>query len=168
MRQKCSSISWPRRTRTGVAIGKKIGNQLNMPESHGITHVNQILLSRNIYFDFKTFGVSLGPDAQRDVLVQHGLEISAEPVQLGIDVDGEGARIEAVAVDLPGKRMLEGEELLRLGQLRLVLEADNVGGLEVAFRVLVRVAARPDLVVEFRRLKWANLEYRGKKHLLSR
>ena len=57
--------------------------------------------------------MSFWPDAQRDVLVQHGLEVTAEAVQLGVHVDGEGARIEAVAVNVPGERMLEGEELLR-------------------------------------------------------
>ena len=67
--------------------------------------------------------MSFGPDAQRDVLVQDGLEVAAEAVELCVDLDGEGARVEAVAVDVSGERMLEGEELLRPRQLRLVLEA---------------------------------------------
>ena len=53
--------------------------------------------------------------------------------------------------------MFEGKQLLRLRQLRFVLEADDVRSLEVTFRVLIRIAARADLVVEFGRLKWANL-----------
>ena len=105
-----------------------------------------------------TFGMSFGPDAQRDVLVQDGLEVTAEAMELGVDVDGEGARVEAVAVDVSGERMLEGEELLRLRQLCLVLETHHVGRLEVALGMFVRVAARADLVVEFRRLKRTDLE----------
>ena len=106
--------------------------------------------------------MSFRPNAQVDVLVQDRLEVTAEAVQLGVHIDGEGFRIEAIAVNIPGERMLEGEQLLRLRQLRLVLETHHVGRLEVALGMFVRVAARADLVVEFRRLKRTDLE-RGNK-----
>ena len=102
--------------------------------------------------------MSFGSDAQRDILVQDGLEVTTEAMELGVHFDSEGARVEAVAVNVSGEWMLEGEELLRLRQLSLVLEADNVGSLEVALGMFVGIAARANLVVEFRRLKGANLE----------
>ena len=102
--------------------------------------------------------MSFGSDAQRDVLVQHSLEVTTKSVELGVDVDSECARIEAVAIDVSRERVLEGEQLLRLRQFSLVLEADHVGGLEVALRMLIGIAARADFVVEFGRLKGANLE----------
>ena len=94
--------------------------------------------------------MSFGSDAQSNVLVQHSLEVTTEAVELGVHFDSEGARVEAVAIDVPRERMLEGEQLLRLRQLSLVLEADNVGSLEVALGMLVGIAARADFVVEFR------------------
>ena len=102
--------------------------------------------------------MSFWPDAQRDVLVQDCLEVTTKAMELGVDINGEGARIEAVAINVAGQRMLECEKLLRLRQLSLVLEADHVGGLEVALRMLIGIAARADFVVEFGRLKGANLE----------
>ena len=97
-----------------------------------------------------TFGISFWPDAQRDVLVQDCLEVTTKAMELGVDINGEGARIEAVAINVAGQRMLECEKLLRLRQFSLVLEADHVGGLEVALRMLIGIAARADFVVEFR------------------
>ena len=105
-----------------------------------------------------TFGMSFWPDAQRDVLVQHSLEVTTKSVELSVDLDGESARIEAVAIDVSRERVLEGEQLLRLRQFSLVLETDHVGSLEVALGMLVGIAARADFVVEFGRLKGANLE----------
>ena len=93
--------------------------------------------------------MSFGSDAQRDVLVQHSLEVTTKSVELGVGFDGECARIEAVAINVSRERMFECEKLLRLRQFSLVLEADNVGGLEVALGMLVGIAARADFVVEF-------------------
>ena len=108
--------------------------------------------------------MSFGSDAQRDVLVQDGLEVTTEAVELGVHFDREGARVEAVAIDVPRERVIEGEELLRLRQFSLVLETDNVGGLEVALGMLVGIAARADFVVEFGRLKGANLRLMNDKY----
>ena len=106
--------------------------------------------------------MSFGSDAQGNVLVQHSLEVTTKSVELSVDLDGESARIEAVAINVPRERVLEGEQLLRLRQFSLVLETDHVWGLEVALGMLVGIAARADLVVEFGRLKWTNLKI-GKK-----
>ena len=99
---------------------------------------------------FHTFRMSFWPDAQRDVLVQDGLEITPKAVELGVYVDCECACIKAVAIDVSRERVLEGEQLLRLRQFSLVLETDHVWGLEVALGVLVGIAARADFVVELR------------------
>ena len=108
--------------------------------------------------------MSFGPDAQRDVLVQDGLEITPKAVELGVYVDCECACIKAVAIDVSRQRVLEGEELLGLRQFSLVLETDHIGGLEVALWMLVGIAARADLIVEFGRLKGANLRLMNDKY----
>ena len=102
--------------------------------------------------------MSFWPDAQGNVLVQDGLEVTTEAVELGVHFHNEGKRIESVAIDVAGQRMLECEELLRLRQFSLVLETDHVRGLEVALGMLVGIAARANFVVEFRRLQGTNLE----------